>query len=96
MIRVERLIWNEVNIAHIARHEVTPQEVEQVCHGPFEVFRGHSGRIALIGPTAKGRMLFIIVAPKEVGSYLPITARVADRKERQLYATAKGGGTNGI
>ena len=32
MIRVDRLIWDERNVAHIARHKVMPQEVEEVCH----------------------------------------------------------------
>src|SRR3989344_4758039 len=95
MIRIERLIWNEDNVAHIAHHDVTPEEVESVCQGDFKVFKGHSGRIAIVGPGAKGRILFIVVAPKGEGAYLPITARIADRKEKQLYTITKGGGTNG-
>ena len=31
---VGRLIWDPWNIGHIARHDVTPEEVEQVCRGP--------------------------------------------------------------
>jgi hypothetical protein len=31
MIHIRRLIWDDWNIAHIARHEVSPDEVEEVC-----------------------------------------------------------------
>ena len=33
MIVIRRLIWDSWNITHIARHDVTPDEVEDVCHG---------------------------------------------------------------
>jgi hypothetical protein len=34
---IQKLIWDEWNISHIARHDVSPEEVEQVCHGkPIE------------------------------------------------------------
>jgi hypothetical protein len=33
MIFIRRLVWDSWNVAHIARHEVTPDEVEEVCHG---------------------------------------------------------------
>lgn len=36
MIIVRELIWTERNIDHIARHNVTREEVEQVCHGSKE------------------------------------------------------------
>jgi len=35
MIAIRRLRWDAWNIAHIARHAVAPEEVEQVCHGNF-------------------------------------------------------------
>ncbi len=95
MIIVERLVWNKDNIAHIARHRVTQEEVEEVCHGVHEVFQTYSGRLALIRPTRSGRMLFIIVAPKGEDIYFPVTARDADKKERQRYIFVKGGGKNG-
>ena len=96
MIIVERLMWNDQNIAHIARHEVTTAEVEEVCHGAYEVFQTYAGRLTIVGSTSSGRMLFIVVVPKGGGDYLPITARVADRKERQRYEIARGGEKNGL
>jgi hypothetical protein len=33
MLFVHRLIWDTWNSVHIARHDVIPDEVEEVCHG---------------------------------------------------------------
>lgn len=91
MIRVDRLIWDEGNIAHIARHEVTQAEVEEVCHNNPTQLTGHSGRIMLVGPTNTGRAVSVVLEP-EVGKYTwyPVTARSADKKERQFYRLQKG------
>ena len=35
MIEVRELVWTAWNIGHIARHAVTPDEVEEVCHGEY-------------------------------------------------------------
>lgn len=87
MIRVDRLIWDEGNISHIARHKVTPQEVEEVCHGRFLVLDARYGRLLLIGLTKKGRSIAIILDPElKEGVYYPVTARSADRRERSKYA----------
>ena len=86
MIRVDRLIWNKENIAHIAHHEATPREVEEVCHGLFIVRDARAGRVMIIGPTKSERILSIILDPEqEEGSWYPVTARSADRNERKTY-----------
>lgn len=87
MIRVDRLIWDESNIGHIARHQVTPQEVEEVCHGPDIVKNAKAGRVMVIGPTRSGRALSIILDPEpQPRIWYPVTARSADRAERKKYA----------
>jgi len=95
MVYVRRLIWDEWNIVHIARHGVTPDEVEQVCHAPAMTSETYKARLRVVGPTDEGRMLTAILAPQqEEGVYYPITARPASRKERRRYHEEKGGGTN--
>lgn len=37
MIKIDKLIWEEWNINHIARHEVVPAEVEEALHKKFAV-----------------------------------------------------------
>ncbi len=90
MIYVRRLIWDEFNIAHIAGHEVSLDEVEQVCHGDVLVQQGHSGRIVVIGPTSAGRMLEVVLDPEqERGVYYVVTAHTASKKDRALYESER-------
>jgi hypothetical protein len=42
---ISRLLWDSWNVAHIARHEVVPAEVEEVCHGEPLAEQGKKGRI---------------------------------------------------
>ena len=62
---IRRLIWDTWNVAHIARHEVTPDEVEEVCHGNFVARQTYRGRLILIRPTHSGRLLALVVGPAE-------------------------------
>ncbi len=91
MIIIDRLIWDSWNVAHIARHEVIPVEVEEVCQGEPKVEEGYKGRLQLVGTTNAERILAVILEPVEPGLYYPITARDASRKERQRYRLWKGG-----
>ena len=80
MLVVRRLIWDPWNVAHIARHQVTPDEVEEVCHGDPIVQVGKQGRSLVFGPTQAGRMLAIVLDPETgEGVYYPETARPASR-----------------
>ena len=91
MLFVRRLIWDTWNIAHIARHDVIPDEVEEVCHGQPMTSHTYKGRLRVVGPTRSRRMLTVILAPtEEPGVYYPVTARPADRKERRGYAQQRG------
>ena len=86
MLSVRRLIWDAWNVAHIARHDVIPEEVEEVCHDQPITSETYKGRLRVVGLTQSGRILTVILAPTpEAGVYYPITARPADRKERRNY-----------
>lgn len=93
MVSIRRLIWDPWNVAHIARHQVTPEEAEEVCHGPVWTSATYAGRLRVVGPTQAGRMITVILAPRDSGIYYPVTARPASRKERKLYLEEKGGQT---
>lgn len=91
MVFIKRLIWDEWNIAHIARHDVTPDEVEEVCHYS-PVFRdSYKGRKLVIGPTKLGRMVTVALDPEPdmEDVYYPVTAHPASRKERRRYKEVK-------
>lgn len=88
---VKRLVWDEWNIEHIARHGVNPREAEDVCRGNPVVQKGHSGRLAVFGPTPEGKIITVVIDPEgETGVYYPVTARPSSRKERAIYAGEKG------
>ena len=85
MISISRLLWDPWNVQHIARHSVTPAEVEQVCESAFIARRSYAGRILLIGPTYANRVLVVVLEPVDESSHYVITARPASRKERRLH-----------
>jgi uncharacterized DUF497 family protein len=91
MIEVKDLLWDAWNVVHIARHEVTPEEVEEVCAEGGSIEAGYAGCLRLVGPTRQGRILAVVLAPKGNGIYYPVTARPASRKERRRYKEGKGG-----
>ena len=91
MPQVDKLIWVKGNVPHIARHAVTPDEVEQACQRDPITKEAKLGRIMAIGQTKTGRILSIVLAPTEdKGVYFVVTARTADKKERQLFKQIKG------
>jgi hypothetical protein len=65
MLFVRRLIWDTWNIAHIARHDVIPDEVEEMCHGNPVTSQTYQGRIRVVGLTSRQRMLTVILAPTD-------------------------------
>ena len=87
-----RFHWDNGNIEHIARHEVTPQEAEQVIENdPLDagvVFRNGETRTVHLGETDANRVLVVVVTERN-GLYRVVTARPADRKERAFYVSNK-------
>ena len=80
---VKEVVWDDFNIAHIGEHDVSVDEVEDVCNGKVDAFLSHSGRFMVIGETKDGRILSIVLAQKSKGVFYPVTARDARWKERR-------------
>jgi uncharacterized DUF497 family protein len=84
--------WNEANISHIARHDVTQEEAEQVVENyPLDagaVLRNGEIRTINLGQTDAGRVLVVVVTERD-GLHRVVTARPADRKERTFYSKHK-------
>ncbi len=81
MIKVRGLIWDEWNRKHIAKHKISVNEVEEVCHGKYQVIDSYRMRILIIGKTKAGKRLGIVLSPEDrhlqlygSGIYYPITA----------------------
>lgn len=85
MLRIRRLIFDEENTEHIAKHDVVPEDVEEACTTNPLVRRGKYGRLAVYGRSAAGRLLLIVLAPKGRGDYYVITARTMTAAESRHY-----------
>jgi uncharacterized DUF497 family protein len=87
MIFIRYLVWDEWNRAHIARHNVTPDEVEEIClTANPQTEDAKKGRIRVTGLTKKGRIISAFLDPEpEKGVYYPVSARDASKPERKSY-----------
>lgn len=93
MIFIRKLIWDSWNIKHIARHDITPEEVEYTCHNEPLILRGQQkNRLVLIGKTEENRILAVILESQGRGIYYPITAYLAYEKDKKLYKRLKNKG----
>jgi uncharacterized DUF497 family protein len=73
---IGRLLWDDYRIEHIARHDVEPDEVWEICQDPLHrAHREGRNRYRLYGQTADRRYLFIVLEQIEGAAYKPITAR---------------------
>ena len=87
---VEGFDWDEANMAHIARHNVAPEEAEDVFFDKRNVIDEdikHSGfekRFLIIGKTQKGRLLYQIFTRRR-NKIRIISSRGINEKEVKLY-----------
>ena len=86
---IHELIWPADRVEHIARHGVTPEEVEEVCFGRPLVQRakaeGKNPVYYVLGQTSAGRYLFCVVIQLPDGRGYPVTARPMTEKEKRRY-----------
>lgn len=80
------ILWTEDSEAHIARHAVTPLEVEQALYSrPHLVAPGREGTREILGTTDSNRYLFILVTEAADGRDFVITARDMTDNEKRLF-----------
>ena len=92
--RIDDLDWDTWNLAHITKHGVTQDEVEEAIGGEA-IFRvSYKNRLAATGSTLDGRMLTVIIgeSPHRAHLYYVFSARPASRQERREFMTVMGGG----
>lgn len=78
--------WDDNNISHIARHNVSPDEVEDVAFDdePW-IKKGRSGTRYMLGYTIGGRYLFVVYVLTGKGIARVITAMDMDDNTKRLY-----------
>lgn len=84
-MRFHRFEWDAINVDHIARHRVTPNDAEGACRGDAVVLRGREGRYLVYGRTSAGRYLLVVVRSYAQGVARIITARDMTENERRFY-----------
>jgi len=68
MFHIREVIVSPQQEEHIwSKHQVTPEEVEEVCFGAPLVLRGRDRRYAVYGRTEAGRYLAVFLYPKGQG-----------------------------
>lgn len=77
-MRIRTLRWDESNRQHVARHEVEPEDVE-------EVFDGRPGLYVALGKSGSGRFLAVFFRYLGAGAARVVTARDMDDKERRIW-----------
>jgi len=85
-MRINELEWDDYRIEHIARHNVRPDEVWEVCQDPLHLaHRQGQNRYRLYGQTRDGRYLFVVLEHKGGAVYKPITARDMTDGEKRSF-----------
>ena len=88
-MRIHELLWPQDRIEHIARHNVHPYEVEEVCFSiPFiqrTKSHGENPVYYVLGQTDAGRYLFCLIIQFPEGRGYPVTARPMTDKEKRRY-----------
>jgi uncharacterized DUF497 family protein len=77
--------WDEDNVAHIERHQYTPDEVEEVFVGSYKVRRSRDGLYVALGETLDGRLAFVVFRRRPRGVIRVITTRDMEKDERRLF-----------
>lgn len=89
-MRFEEPFWDEENERHIAKHNVTEEEVEDVVRDPasrvFKIAKKLDYRRYIVqGITWPGRYLFVVLDYLGRGIYRPVTARDMDDDEKSSF-----------
>ena len=90
-MKIEKISWDQETVYHIAKHSVSPEEVEQILFNtdvlPL-ILRGREGRYLAYGKTQGGRFLLVVWFIQHKKTRI-IMARDLTTKEKQFYRRAK-------
>lgn len=91
MAWIRGFVWDDENVAHVARHGVSPDEVEEMLVGDPIVLRGAGDRYLAYGRTEHDRWLFAVYVTRPGGRVRVLTARDMTERERRLYRRKRKG-----
>ena len=80
------ILWTEESEEHIARHNVTPAQVEELVYSrPRWVTPGRDDTTLIFGVTDGGAHLVVVLADAMDGSWYVVTARPMTGSERKTF-----------
>lgn len=88
-MRITSFEWDDANVEHIGRHQVLPEEAEEVFEGKVIIRRTRSGYYTAWGRSLAGRYLFVVYSRVSGVSARVITARDMTHTERRFYGSRK-------
>jgi len=88
---IRGFVWDDENVAHIARHAVSPDEVEAALVGDPVVSRGPDHRYLAYGRTESDRWVFAVYVTRPRGRVRVLTARDMTEREKRLYRRKRRG-----
>ena len=77
--------WDDDDIAHIARHEFSPEEVEEVFVGNCKIRRAREQLYIALGEILDGRLAFVVFRRLGGGVIRVVTARDMEDRERRMF-----------
>ncbi len=89
-MKIDSLYWDDENIEHISKHNVNPQEVEDICFGTHIIRREGDRRYILSGQSANGRYLNVVIERVGKGLFKPITAFEMSESYKRRYRKRLG------
>ena len=88
MKTISSIQWEDKTVAHLARHGITPKEVEEACFNEYDspfIRLGRENLHYVVGKTYSGRFLFVVVKFMKNGEVGIITARDMNEWERKYF-----------
>jgi uncharacterized DUF497 family protein len=90
--------WDDENVSHLARHEISPGEAEEVIRNrPCDLeasLRNGEERVPQVGETNAGRVLIVISTMRD-GKVRVVTAWPAKERLRRYFQSQKRNGHAG-
>ena len=80
-IVVRELVWDEINLEHIKKHNVSKDEVEKAKSFILH-WRTHTKRYLIVSRVGL-RLVSVVLSREGVGKYYPVTARDSGKNERR-------------
>jgi uncharacterized DUF497 family protein len=90
-MKIENITWDEDTANHIARHAVSPEEVEEVLFNDSDssrIMRGKENRYLAYGKTSAGCFLVVVLIIANRKTRI-ITARDMTDREKKFYRRKK-------